>query len=263
MGRSTVVNVDLRCYIYSVVHSKAPWELDFGKGDLGSETLNQRHHRVVKQVAEAAARAGRDPSRVALVAVTKHASLEAMRAVVALGLHRFGESKVQDALPKMAELAPLAPEWHFIGHLQTNKVKRVVGAFSLIHSVDSWRLAEAISDEGCSRGLVQPILVQVNTSGEPSKHGLSPEEAPVVIERMARELPGVEVRGLMTMAPRSDDPEEARGCFRKCRELLEQLATTLPRGHRLDQLSMGMSQDYTVAVEEGATLIRVGSGLFL
>jgi hypothetical protein len=229
---------------------------------LGSETLSQRHHRIVEQVAQAAARAGRDPSRVALVAVTKHASSEAMKAALALGVHRFGESKVQDALPKMAELAPLAPEWHFIGHLQTNKVKRVVGAFSLIHSVDTWRLAEAINEEAISRGRVQPILVQVNTSGEPSKYGMSPEEAPAVIERMARELPGVEVQGLMTMAPRTEDPEDARWCFRTCREMLERLSLTLPKGHRFNQLSMGMTQDFTVAVEEGATLIRVGSGLF-
>jgi pyridoxal phosphate enzyme (YggS family) len=197
-----------------------------------------------------------------LVAVTKHASPEAMRAVWALGVHRFGESKVQDALTKIAELAPLAPEWHFIGHLQTNKVKRVVGAFALVHSVDSWRLAEAIDEEAVSRGLVQPILVQVNTSGETSKYGVSPEEAPEVIGQMVRDLRGVEVRGLMTMAPRSEDPEDARWCFRRCRELQESLASSLPNGRRVNQLSMGMSQDFTVAVEEGATLIRIGSGLF-
>ncbi|MEB3221657.1 MAG: YggS family pyridoxal phosphate-dependent enzyme [Candidatus Sericytochromatia bacterium] len=229
---------------------------------MSSETLNQRHRRIVEAAADAASRAGRDPSRVELVAVTKHASPEALTAAHALGIRRFGESRIQDALPKMAELAPLAPEWHFIGHLQTNKVKRVVGAFSLIHSVDSWRLAEVIHDEATARNLVQAVLIQVNTSGEASKFGISPEEAPAVIGQMARDLRGVELRGLMTMAPRSDDPEDARRSFRRCRELLSRLAGVLPEGHRFDQLSMGMTQDYTVAVEEGATLIRIGSGLF-
>lgn len=237
-------------------------DLIFRKGDLDSESLNQRLHRIQEQVAQAAARVGRNPCEVELVAVSKYASPDAVREAVEEGVRCFGEGKVQDALPKMAELAPLALTWHFIGHLQTNKVKRVVGHFALIHSVDSWRLAEVIDEEARSRGLVQPILVQVNTSGESSKFGMSPDEAPAVIERMVRELPGLEVQGLMTMAPRGADPEVTRSCFRLCRALLVSLETRLPVGHSFHHLSMGMTQDFTVAVEEGATLIRVGSGLF-
>lgn len=215
------------------------------------------------RVSDAARTAGRSPESIRLVAVTKYATTERMTEAYAAGIREFGENKLQDALPKLAALSHLAPRWHFIGHLQTNKVKRVVGPFGLIHSVDSWKLAEALSREAVAKGLVQPILIQVNTSGETSKYGMTPAEVPAVLGRIARELPGVVVQGLMTMAPHDSDPEVARPCFRKLRELRDACNEELPADARMEHLSMGMTQDFTVAIEEGATLIRIGSGLFL
>ncbi len=215
------------------------------------------------RVSDAACRAGRSPESIRLVAVTKYVSTDKMVEAYAAGIREFGESKLQDALPKLTSLSHLAPRWHFIGHLQTNKVKRVVGAFELVHSVDSWKLAEALSREAAPRRLVQPILIQVNTSGETSKYGMTPEEVPAAIGRIARELPGVVVQGLMTMAPHAADPEVARPCFRKLRTLRDSINAELPLDARMEHLSMGMTQDFTVAIEEGATLIRIGSGLFL
>jgi hypothetical protein len=132
----------------------------------------------------------------------------------------------------------------------------------LIHSVDSFKVAEALSREAAALGLVQPILVQVNTSGEPSKYGVTPESTPALIERIVSELPGLSVQGLMTMAPHAEDPETARPFFRRLRLLRDELAGRLPEGTSLNHLSMGMSNDYAVAVEEGATMIRLGTGLF-
>ena len=217
----------------------------------------------MERVADAAQRVGRSPESIRLVAVTKHASIPTMAEAHAAGIRDFGENKVQDALPKLSALAHLGLRWHFIGHLQTNKVKRVVGAFELVHSCDSVKLAEALSREAVARGLVQRILVQVNTSGETSKYGMTPEEVPEAVGRIARELPGVVVQGLMTMAPYDTDPEVARPCFRKLRQLRDRCNADLPADARMEHLSMGMTQDFTVAIEEGATLIRIGSGLFL
>lgn len=207
-------------------------------------------------------RANRSPESVRLIAVTKHATLAQMQEAHSLGIRDFGENKVQDALSKLPQLAHLAATWHFIGHLQTNKVKRVVGTFALVHSVDSWRLAEALSREAVAQGLVQPILIQVNASGERSKYGMAPGEALQEIGRIVRDLPGVEVHGLMTMAPYDSAPEAARPCFRRLRELRD-ACRELPSGARIAHLSMGMTQDFKVAIEEGATMIRIGSGLFL
>lgn len=207
------------------------------------------------RVADAALKVGRSPESITLVAITKYVDVARMNEVYDLGVRDFGESRVQDAVRKLDELSSPSLRWHFIGHLQTNKVKRVVGDF-LIHSVDSWKLAEALHDEAAARGLVQPILVQVNTSGEPSKYGFTPDETPTVVERIVRELPSLSLRGLMTMAPKSDDPEVVRPFFRRLRELRDAI------GPPLEHLSMGMSQDFPIAVEEGATLIRIGSALF-
>lgn len=195
-----------------------------------------------------------------LVAITKYVDVARMQEAYALGIRDFGESRIQEALPKRAVLSKPDLRWHFIGHLQTNKVKRVVEDFLLIHSVDSFKVAEALSREAAARGLVQPILVQVNTSEEPSKFGFSPETAPTEVWRIVRELPGVSVRGLMTMAPRVEDPEAARPYFRRLRELRDMLENQGLDG--LEHLSMGMSHDFAVAVEEGSTLIRIGSALF-
>jgi pyridoxal phosphate enzyme (YggS family) len=230
---------------------------------LENSSIADRFHRIMASVSDAAHRAGRSPESVRLVAVTKYATPDRMAEAHAAGIREFGENKVQDAVSKLAALAHLAPRWHFIGHLQTNKVKRVVGAFELIHSVDTWKLAEALSREAVARRLVQPVLIQVDTSGETSKYGMAPEEVPEAIGRIARELPGVEVQGLMTMAPHAAPEEVARSCFRELRELRDACNEGLPGNARMEHLSMGMTQDFTVAIEEGATLIRIGSGLFL
>jgi pyridoxal phosphate enzyme (YggS family) len=229
--------------------------------DLGISTLAHRYQHVTENIAEACRKAGRPIESVRLVAVTKFVPVDVMEAAAGLGIRDFGESRVQDAAPKKAQFTNQPIRWHFIGHLQTNKIKRVVGEFVLIHSVDSWKLAEALSREATDQGLVQPILVQVNTSGEPSKHGITPELTPAFIERSVSELPGLQVQGLMTMAPYSEDPEAARPFFRRLRELRDDVAGRYP-GVSLDHLSMGMSGDYAVAIEEGATMIRIGTGLF-
>lgn len=226
-----------------------------------SSSLAFRYRRILETVAEAANRVGRSPESVSLVAITKTVDLARMNEAFALGVRDFGESRVQEALPKMAALPSPSLRWHFIGHLQTNKVKRVVGDFLLIHSVDSFKVAEALSREAEASGAVQPILLQINTSGELSKYGFSPEEAPGITERILRQLPGVRVRGFMTMAPHAEDPEEARPFFRRLRELRDALAAKWPEAS-FPELSMGMSGDYAVAVEEGATLIRIGTALF-
>jgi pyridoxal phosphate enzyme (YggS family) len=229
---------------------------------LESTSLVDRYHQIQARVAAAAQRMGRRPESVTLVAVSKKVAACYLEEAFKLGIRTFGEGTVQEASGKQAKLTSLPIHWHFIGHLQTNKIKRVVGHFSLIHSVDSWRLAEAISDEAIAQGLVQSILIQLNISGETSKYGLTPEDAPAFIERAARELPGVSVKGLMTLAPSTEDVETVRSCFRLLKELRDAIILSNPDAYSLEHLSMGMTQDYSVAVEEGATLIRIGNGLF-
>ncbi len=151
--------------------------------------------------------------------------------------------------------------WHFIGHLQTNKVKPLVGKIYLIHSLDSWKLALEINRRSGEAGVISEALVQVNVSGEKSKHGLGPGEAAEFIASAATDLPGVSVRGLMTMAPLVDDPEEARPVFRKLKELFVRIKQQVPEVP-MEYLSMGMTGDYRVAVEEGSNMIRVGTGIF-
>jgi hypothetical protein len=253
-----VVIVTGKCYIFRGNFTRVEG-LD---SELESRSLADRYQRIRSLVAEAAHKAGRSPESIRLVAVSKYVPASSVREAHALGIQDFGESRVQDALPKRDELSDLDVRWHFIGHLQTNKVSRVVGDFLLIHSVDSWRLAEALDSEARARGVVQSILLQVNTSGESSKYGTSPEDAPALLERVLQALPHLRVEGLMTMAPRAATAEASRPFFRRLRELRDALNERLPADRRLEQLSMGMSQDFTVAVEEGATLIRIGSGLF-
>ena len=251
-----VVIVIGKCYIYGV---SSP-EMKVWTADLESDSLATRYRHITERIAEACHKVGRSTESVRLVAVSKYVSVDVMAEAASLGILDFGESRLQEAFPKKAELNNPSVRWHFIGHLQTNKVKRVVGEFLLVHSVDSWKLAEALSREATQQGKVQPILIQVNTSGEPSKYGMTPNATPALIERIVSELPGVQVQGLMTMAPHAEDPETARPFFRRLRELRDDMAGR--HGGSLVHLSMGMSNDYAVAVEEGATIIRIGTGLF-
>jgi hypothetical protein len=232
-----------------------------GPEDQGLETIARNLTEVRRRIAAAAARAGRDPAAVGLVAVTKDVPLDAVAAAVASGVTDIGENRYQEARSKIAALAGRPVRWHFIGHLQRNKVKYVVECFNIIHSLDSLELAVEIdrraqATSGAGR---VPVLVEVNVGGEATKFGVAPEGAVELVLRAAA-LPGLDVQGLMTIAPQAGDPEAARLHFRR----LRLLAAAVPGagGPVLRHLSMGMSDDFEVAVEEGATLVRVGRAIF-
>ena len=210
------------------------------------------------RIAAAAARAGRRASDVTLVAVTKGHPLDRVREAVAAGLLDVGESRVQEALGKQAEWPAAPVRWHLIGHLQRNKVALAVGRFALIHSLDSLRLAEALEKAAAAVGVVQEVLVEVNVAAEAQKSGVPPEDAPALVAR-ASHLAHLRLRGLMCLAPYTPDTGVQRHVFRRLRELRDGLATSdVP----LAVLSMGMSADFEIAVEEGATMVRLGTILF-
>ncbi len=221
-------------------------------------SIATRYELVRRQVADAADHAGRSADDVTIVGVTKTVGIPEIRAAMAAGLRDFGENRAQEFLGKYG----LFPDvrWHFVGTLQSNKVKDVVGRACLIHSVDSLHLLQVIDRKAVEIGVVQPVLLQVNVSGEATKHGLEPNEVPSLLEA-SRELPGVAVRGLMTMAP-FGRPEDSRWVFRELRGLSESLGAQRPNGVELGELSMGMTNDFRIAVEEGATIIRVGRAIF-
>jgi PLP dependent protein len=225
-----------------------------------SATLATRLQAVERRLADACERTGRPRKDVTLVAVTKTVSAEVAEALHALGAQDLGENRPQELWRKAARI-PAPVRWHLIGHLQRNKVERTLPHVTLIHSVDSQRLLEALEAEAKQQGRVVPVLLEVNASREPNKHGFRPEDVPVVVGNLAP-LRHVRVRGLMTMAALGPDPETARPTFAALRALRDQLRPQLAPPHELAELSMGMSNDYEVAVEEGATLVRVGSALF-
>ena len=215
---------------------------------------------VQNEINAACSRANRDPSQVTLIAVSKTKPVPALREAYDAGVRDFGENKVQEIMDKLPQL-PSDIRWHMIGHLQRNKVKYIIGKVAMIHSVDSLRLAEEISRESIRRGVETDILIEVNIAGEESKYGVSPAEAPELIEKIAK-LSGIHVRGLMTIAPYTEVPEKNRPYFDK----LTQLSVDI-KGKNIDNVSMnvlslGMTGDYSVALEEGATCIRVGTGIF-
>ncbi len=215
--------------------------------------------RVEQRIRGACQACGRDRNEVELMAVSKTRPPEAVRDALAAGQLLFGENRVQEALAKIPEL-PGTLRWHLIGHLQTNKVRHALHAgFELIHGVDSARLLEALEAAATELGRVQPVLIQVNVSGEPSKFGLPPAELEPLLEK-ASGLRGVEPRGLMTIPPLSEDPEKAAPHFARLRELRDRAAAS--SGFPLEILSMGMSHDLEVAIREGATLVRVGTDIF-
>lgn len=210
------------------------------------------------RISEACRRAGRPREGVTLVAVTKTLPPEVVNAALAAGIADIGENRVQEYLAKRPKLGP--HRFHMIGHLQRNKVRQIVGMCTLIHSVDDAELADEIDRRSAGRGLVTPVLVEVNTSGEASKHGVEPEAATALVAHIAG-CAHLELRGLMTVAAFLDDLELVRPMFRMLRTLRDRLQEEHPT-MRLTELSMGMSHDYEVAIEEGATLIRVGTALF-
>jgi PLP dependent protein len=216
------------------------------------ETVAERLARVNERIATACETSGRSPEGVTLVAVTKGVPPWAIQQAAAAGIRHFGENRIQETQAKMEELSRLADHvtWHLLGHLQTNKVKTALGLFDIIHSVDSLHLAEAISRSATKP---VPIFLEVNIAGEQTKFGLSPDGLVTNSAAIAL-LPNLEVRGLMTIAPQSAKTEEARRYFQRLREAGERLG--------LRELSMGMSDDFEVAVEEGATHVRIGRAIF-
>jgi pyridoxal phosphate enzyme (YggS family) len=219
---------------------------------------------VKSQIVQAAKKAGRSSDSVRLVAVSKTVSLEKIIEAREAGVGLFGENRVQEALDKIDRLGQSGQSganWHFIGHLQKNKVKQIIGRFGLIHSVDSTALARAINEKSLAQGLITSVLIQVNVSGETSKFGMAPEELESTLKEVSK-MPGVKVEGLMTIPPYAQDPEKSRGVFVRLRELRDKMAELGIEGIALKELSMGMSNDFTVAIEEGATLVRVGSAIF-
>jgi hypothetical protein len=225
------------------------------------EMIRENISRVEENIRSACEKAGREPSEVTLIAVSKTKPVEMLREAYEAGARDFGENKVQELLDKIPQM-PSDVRWHMIGHLQRNKVKYIVDKVSLIHSVDSVRLAEEISREAVKRGICVNILVEVNVAGEESKFGVAPQEAKEMVHQIAK-LPGICIKGLMTIAPYVENPEENREFFRKLKQLSVDIMCENDDNVSMGNvLSMGMTGDYIVAVEEGATCVRVGTGIF-
>jgi len=247
----------------------------------GPTDLKDAYRRVMDRIADAAARANRSANEVVLVAVTKYATVDQIQKLLELGQMDLGESKVQHlqqrvamideflgrrktlsaAAPKSKQLVPENVRWHMIGHLQRNKVKQVVPLVSLIHSVDSLRLAEELHNYAARQDLTIDILLQVNASGEVSKAGVAAPAAVHLAEQIDS-MVHLRLRGVMTMAPYSDKPEDARPTFARAAEIFQDIRKEKIGGDTCNVLSMGMSGDFEIAIEEGANVIRVGSALF-
>lgn len=222
--------------------------------ELGGDAMEvwDNLQQVREKVRLAAARAGRDLKQIKIIAVTKKVEVPRIREVVQGGVIDLGENRVQELNDKITAL-PADIHWHMIGHLQTNKIKYVVGRVDLIHSLDRFSLAEEINRRAVKLGVAARVLVQVNTSGEKTKYGLSSVELPDFLTAL-RDLPQISVQGLMTIAPYAPNPEEVRPYFRELRLLADR--------HGLEHLSMGMTNDFEVAVEEGADMLRLGTAIF-
>jgi len=227
---------------------------------MSDESIGDRLRRIERRIAEACARAGRRPEEVRLLGASKGQPVAALRAAWEAGLRLFGENRVQEAAAKVPEL-PAAAEWHLIGPLQTNKVRRALDLFAAVHSVDRPKIAAALAREAAARGIDLPVFLEVNVAGEASKHGF-PAAGLVAAAPPLADLPHLRVVGLMAVPPLGGDPEASRPWFRRLRTLRDELAAR-PEWHGWPGwLSMGMSDDFEVAVEEGATHVRVGTALF-
>ncbi|HUT31247.1 MAG TPA: YggS family pyridoxal phosphate-dependent enzyme [Sedimentisphaerales bacterium] len=235
--------------------------------------IAERIKRLKDNINSACARVGRDPGQIKLVVVTKSADLESVLELIKLGFNELGENRVQQLKRVAAQVAEFVekkdrgscvPEeinWHMIGHLQRNKVRQVLPIVSLIHSVDTLRLAEEIDSSAAKLGMVPRVLLQVNTSNEPQKYGVPVGAATHLAEQM-RTLVNLKLAGLMTMAPLTHNKDSVRSCFVRARELFIEMRGEKIVGPEFTELSMGMSADYEVAIEEGATILRIGSAIF-
>lgn len=215
---------------------------------------------VQRDINEVCKKCGRDPSEVTLIAVSKTKPLEDLKEAYDAGARDFGENKVQELTAKMPNL-PSDIRWHMIGHLQRNKVKYIAGEVELIHSVDSFRLAEEINIQAKRKKIIIPALIEINIGDEESKFGVRPDEAKELCKEIS-ELDSIHIEGLMTVAPAADDPEKVRRYFRKMHELFLDIKSENIDNVEMKILSMGMTNDYKVAIEEGSTMVRVGTGIF-
>jgi pyridoxal phosphate enzyme (YggS family) len=221
-------------------------------------SIEKNLHHIKERIAQAASRVGRDPTQIKLIAVTKTVGAEKIREAVAAGITAFGENYVQEAKQKIDEVGNTGIQWHFIGHLQTNKAKYAVRLFDLIHSVDSIKVARELDKRAAAAGTVMDCLIEVNLAQEESKTGIALEKTRELAREM-RDLPNISLQGLMTMPPYFDDPELARPYFVSLRKLKGEIEQD---GIPLAELSMGMSVDFEVAIEEGATMVRIGRAIF-
>ena len=222
--------------------------------------LQENLQQVEANICKACENAGRKRSDVTLIAVSKTKPIEMLQTVYDLGPRDFGENKVQEMCEKM-EVLPKDIRWHMIGHLQRNKVKYIVGKVELIHSVDTYRLAEEINIQAKKQNVIVPILVEVNIAHEESKFGISAEDAILLVEEISK-LENIRIKGLMTIAPYVENPEDNRLYFRKIKQLSVDITNKNIDNVFMEILSMGMTGDYMVAIEEGATMVRVGTGIF-
>ena len=231
---------------------------------LTEEEIRTNLEEVEENICQAVKRAGRERSEVKLIAVSKNNTVDVLESAYRCGVRVFGENRVQELVGKMdhfEELGIKDIEWHLIGHLQTNKVKYVVGRVTMIHSVDSEKLAKAIDEESAKKGVVTDILVELNIGDEESKFGLGFDNTLEFVENIAS-LKNIRVKGLMCVAPYTDDPEENRKYFSKMKKLSVDIRDKNIDNISMCELSMGMTGDYAVAIEEGATCVRVGTGIF-
>ncbi len=217
-------------------------------------------NEVKDRVAQASIRSGRQPEDITLIAVTKTLPVDVINAAMTFGVTDIGENKVQEVMDKY-DVILNEPKWHLIGHLQTNKVKYIVDKVSLIHSVDSLRLAEEISKRSEKVEKVMDILIQINVADESTKFGIQREEIFELVEQVA-ELPNIRIKGLMAIAPNTDDEAALRKYFSEMKDIFETLKKTMYNKTDMTYLSMGMSNDYEIAIEEGANMVRIGTGIF-
>ncbi|HCQ45658.1 MAG TPA: YggS family pyridoxal phosphate-dependent enzyme [Achromobacter sp.] len=226
------------------------------------DTMAGRIAHIHQRIADACARAGRSPDSVVLLPVSKTFEVDAIREAMALGMTRFGENKTQEIRQKAAALAGQGLQWVLIGHLQTNKAKDAARDATEVQSLDRVDLAEALHRRLLTEGRTLDVLIQVKTSSEPSKFGMAPQDVSAFLRRIAAEFPTLHVKGLMTLAVNSPDPEPVRACFRALRTLRDSLRAENIEGVSLDRLSMGMSGDFELAIEEGSTEVRIGTAIF-
>ena len=222
--------------------------------------LKENLANVEKNIEQACKNAGRSRDEVTLIAVSKTKPVEMLQEIYDENIRDFGENKVQELCSKMEQL-PSDIRWHMIGHLQRNKVKYIVGKVELIHSVDTYRLAEEINIQAKKQNVIVPILVEVNIAHEESKFGISAEDAILLVEEISK-LENIRIKGLMTIAPYVENPEDNRLYFRKIKQLSVDISNKNIDNVFMEILSMGMTGDYMVAIEEGATMVRVGTGIF-